>query len=66
MNMNDCFQLFIIDLQLIFFKLMFKELHDVNCSPNIIRVIKARKMREVIHISHTGDKPFMVDREPDS
>jgi hypothetical protein len=45
---------------------MFKELHDVNCSPNIIRVIKARKMREVIHISHTGDKPFMVDREPDS
>ena len=33
-----------------------EELHDFYCSPNIIRVIKSRRMRWEGHVARMGDK----------
>jgi hypothetical protein len=33
-----------------------KELNDVYCSPNIIQVIKSRRMRRVGHVAHMGER----------
>jgi len=35
-------------------KLHNEELNDLNCSPNIVRVIKSRKMKGVGHVARTG------------
>ena len=35
-------------------KLHNKELNDLYCSPNIVRVIKSRRMRWVWHVVHMG------------
>jgi hypothetical protein len=32
-----------------------EELHNLNASPNIIRVIKLRRMRWVGHVAHMGE-----------
>jgi len=37
-------------------KLHNEELNDLYCSPNIIRVIKPRRMRWVGHVARTGEK----------
>ena len=31
-----------------------EELNDLYCSPNIVRVIKSRRMRWVGHVAHMG------------
>ena len=33
-----------------------KELNDLYCSPNIVRVIKSRRMRWVGHVAHMGEE----------
>ena len=33
-----------------------EELNDLYCSPNIVRVIKSRRMRWVGHVGHMGEK----------
>jgi len=33
-----------------------EELHDLNCSPNAIRVIKARRMRWMGHVAWMGER----------
>jgi hypothetical protein len=33
-----------------------EELNDLYCSPNIVRVIKSRKMRWVGHVARTGEE----------
>ena len=33
-----------------------EELNDMYCSPNIVQVIKTRKMRWVGHIAHMGER----------
>ena len=33
-----------------------KELNDVYSSPNIVRVIKSRRMRWAGHVAHTGEE----------
>ena len=33
-------------------KLHNEELHDLYCSPNIVRVIKSRRMRWAGHVAH--------------
>jgi len=33
-----------------------EELHDLYCSPNIIRVIKSRRMRWAGHVAHVGER----------
>ena len=35
-------------------KLHNEELNDLYCSPNIVRVIKSRKMRWAGHVAHMG------------
>ena len=37
-------------------KLHSEELNDLYCSPNIIRVIKSRRMRWAGHVARVGDK----------
>ena len=37
-------------------KLHKKELNDLYASPNIVRVIKSRRMRWAGHVARTGDK----------
>jgi len=37
-------------------KLHKDELNDLYCSPNIIRVIKSRRMRWVGHVARMGEK----------
>jgi len=37
-------------------KLLNEELYDLNCSPNIIWLIKSRRMRWVDHVAHTGER----------
>jgi hypothetical protein len=36
-------------------KLHNKELNDLYCSPNIVRVLKSRRMREAGHVEHMGE-----------
>ena len=33
-----------------------KELHDLYCSPNIVRVIKSRRMRWAGHVARMGEE----------
>jgi len=33
-----------------------EELYHLSCSPNIIRVIRSRRMRWAGHVAHMGDK----------
>jgi hypothetical protein len=35
-------------------RLLSEELHDLYSSPNIIRVIKSRRMRWPVHVARTG------------
>jgi len=35
-------------------KLHNEELNDLYCSPNIVRVMKSRRMRWVGHVAHMG------------
>jgi hypothetical protein len=37
-------------------KLHNKELQDLYTSPNIVQVIKSRRMRRVGHVAHTGER----------
>jgi hypothetical protein len=37
-------------------KLHYEELHNLNCSPNIIRKIKSRRMRWAEHVARLGGK----------
>jgi hypothetical protein len=42
-----------------FFNLFYgntEELHNLNCSPNIIRMIKSRRMRWAGHVARMGEK----------
>jgi hypothetical protein len=36
-------------------KLQNEELHDLYSSPNIVRVIKSRRMRWAGHVAHMGE-----------
>jgi hypothetical protein len=36
-------------------KLLNEELHDLHCSPTIVRVIKSRRMRWVGHVAWMGE-----------
>ena len=37
-------------------KLNIEELNDLYCSPNIVRVIKSRRMRWARHVARMGDR----------
>jgi len=37
-------------------KLYNEELNDLYCSPNIVRVIKSRRMRWTRHVARTGER----------
>jgi hypothetical protein len=37
-------------------KLHNEELNDLYCSPNIVRVIRLRRMRRVGHVACTGER----------
>ena len=37
-------------------KLHNKELNDLYCSPNIVQLIKLRKMRWAGHVAHMGER----------
>jgi hypothetical protein len=37
-------------------KLHNEELNDVYCSPNIVRVIKSRRMRWAVHVAFMGER----------
>ena len=37
-------------------KLHNEELNDLYCSPNIVRVIKSRRMRWAVHIARMGER----------
>jgi hypothetical protein len=37
-------------------KLHNEELNDLYCSPNIIRVITSRRMREAVHVARMGER----------
>jgi hypothetical protein len=43
-------------------KLHNEELHNLYCSPSIIRIIKSRRMRWAGHIARTGEKrnPYRI------
>ena len=34
----------------------YEELNDLYCSPNIVRVIKSRRMRWAGHVAHMGER----------
>ena len=36
------------------------ELDDLYCSPNIVRVIKSRRMRWAGHVAHKGEKRWCI------
>ena len=40
-------------------KLHNEELNDLYCSPNIVQVIKLRRMRWVGHVAHMGERRNM-------
>jgi len=40
-------------------KLRNEELNDLYCSPNIVQVIKSRRMRWAGHIAHMGERRNM-------
>ena len=40
-------------------KLHNEELSDLNCSPNIVRVIKSRRMRWAGHVAGIGEVTLM-------
>ena len=37
-------------------RLLNEELNDLYCSPNIVRVIKSRRMRWAGHVAHMGEE----------
>jgi len=37
-------------------KLLNEQLHDLYCSPDIIRVMKLRRMRWAGHVAHMGER----------
>jgi hypothetical protein len=37
-------------------KLRYEELNDLYCSPNIVLVIKSRRMRSAGHVAGMGDR----------
>ena len=37
-------------------KLFNEELNDLYCSPNIVRVIKSRRMRRAGHVARMGER----------
>jgi hypothetical protein len=37
-------------------KLHNEELHDLYCSPNIVRVLKSRRMRWAWHVTRMGEE----------
>jgi uncharacterized membrane protein YobD (UPF0266 family) len=37
-------------------KLHNEELNDVCCSPNIVGVMKSRRVRLVLHVAHMADR----------
>ena len=43
-------------------KLHNEELSDLYCSPNIIQVIKSRRMKWAGHVAHKLDRRFFFDR----
>ena len=42
-------------------KLHIEELNDLYCSPNIVRVIKLRRMRGAGHVARMGDERRIQD-----
>jgi hypothetical protein len=38
-----------------------KELHDLNSSPSIIRIIKSRRMRWAGHVVRKGRRGMLID-----
>jgi hypothetical protein len=42
-------------------KLHNKELHDLYSSPNIIRIIKPRRMRWAGHVARMGKRGTLID-----
>ena len=36
--------------------IIIENLNDLYCSPNIVRVIKSRRMRYAGHVAHTGER----------
>jgi hypothetical protein len=42
--------------QQIVLRKLFTELNDLYCSPNIVRVIKWRRMRWAVHVARMGEK----------
>ena len=36
-------------------KLHYEELNDLYCSPNIVRVIKSRRLRWAVHVARMGE-----------
>ena len=41
-------------------KLQNEELNDLYCSPNIVRVIKSRRMRWAGHVAHMGEYRVLI------
>jgi hypothetical protein len=41
-------------------KLRNEELHDLYSSPNIIRIMKSRKMRQAEHVARTGKRGMNI------
>jgi hypothetical protein len=37
-------------------KLHNKELHDLYCSPRVVRIMKSRRMRRAQHVARMGEK----------
>jgi hypothetical protein len=36
--------------------IIYEELHDLYCSPNIVRVIKSRRMKWAGHVARMGEE----------